>query len=126
MLDYYNDNNKSLWYGHKTNGWNTQIVDALFDGIFGLKRSGVYKITDSDKEYKFEFDVAGVPKDKVDVNVDNFLLTVEAKNKDRYYKYSVHLAEDVNTEQVTAKVEDGILTVTIARGSPKRKRIEVI
>ncbi len=88
-------------------------------------------------------DLPGVKKEDIHLKVENRVLTIEAqrraeekKEEERYYqlerrygKFSraFTLSEKVSAEEVDAKYEDGVLTITLQKDVPEEvvKQIEI-
>ena len=94
--------------------------------------------------YHVEVDLPGIKKEDVDISVDGNVLTISGERKvknevkeDDYYKVeskygkfsrSFTLPEEVNSEKVNAKFEDGLLKITLEKvveKAPEEKVIEV-
>lgn len=110
-------------------------------------------IYELENAYNVEIDLPGVAKDAVTINVEDSVLTVEAQISDSYdkvdkdsedstvktirserfsgtVKRSFTLSEDVNEDSISAKLDNGVLTITLAKRevedeNDKVKRIEV-
>jgi len=90
---------------------------------------------------KIVMEVPGVPKDAVDVNVENDVLSVEARIETTNYNglepvyteypvghfaRSFTLPEQVDQHNITALLEDGVLTLTLnKRPETKPRRIAI-
>lgn len=103
------------------------------------------EITEQEKTYQLKFDLPGVKKEQIKVDVDGDLLTVRAErreekkqeSKKKYlseisygsYVRSFTLPEAVDEKSVDAKFADGVLTVTVPKMETKpekpAKQIEV-
>ena len=91
---------------------------------------------------KVVMEVPGVPKDALDVKIENDVLSVEARIETANYnglepvytEYSVgHFArsftlpEQVDQHNITAQLEDGVLTLTLnKRPETKPRRIAIL
>jgi HSP20 family protein len=86
---------------------------------------------------KIVMEVPGVPKDAVDVKIENDVLSVEARIettnynglKPLYTEYSIgHFARSftlpgqVDQQNITAHLEDGVLTLTLNKRAESRPR----
>jgi HSP20 family protein len=91
-------------------------------------------IEEKDDTYVFVMEMPGLTKKDVEVSVENDLLTVKGgetvENKDEggwlrreirssKFERSFSLGNDVDQENIKAKMEDGILTVTLPKKSDK-------
>lgn len=80
------------------------------------------------KEGKFEFNVAGVPKDKIDIEITKDYLTVTAKSDKYSYLYKEYVGGlDVDVENIKSTLENGILTVELPKTqkTEPRKKIKI-
>lgn len=84
-------------------------------------------IIDSEKEAVISLEVPGANAKTVSVEVKDQILKVEAKSSLTYhgmpliYKRSFQLSDAIDVEKITARTQDGILTVTL----PKSERAKV-
>lgn len=99
-------------------------------------------ITEGEKNYLIRADVPGLDKKEISVTVDNGVLTIEGEKKQErktdegcYYHFersfgkfsrSFALSEDVDSEHIEAKMENGVLELSIPKTEKARpKAIEV-
>ena len=84
-------------------------------------------IIDNEKDAVISLEVPGANAKTVSVEVKDQILKVEAKSSLTYhgmplvYKRSFQLSDAIDVEKITAKTQDGILTVTL----PKSERAKV-
>lgn len=94
----------------------------------------------ADKQgYLFRFDVPGVPKDAIDISVENDLLTVSGERPEPFvaeegrsvvrretlagkFQRAFRLPEDADTQQVTATYADGVLEIRVPRAASVQPR----
>ena len=100
-------------------------------------------IHENDAEYRVTMDLPGVTKDDVNVSVENGTLTISASRREesseefdairreRYvassYSRSFSLSDQVNTDGIKGKLNDGVLTLTIPKAEqaqPRKIRVE--
>ena len=107
------------------------MFDDLLDGVLGLE--GNVNLLDSDKNYVIEVMVPGLSKEDISLTVKNGKMTVKGSKKQtegqKYLKqvfkrypeiYEVIvLPTGIQASGITAKVEDGILEVTIPKSDPE-------
>ena len=89
-----------------------------------------YYVTASDKEWTIEIPLPGMNKENLKVDIEDTLLTIQAnttiKSKAvRNFKCSWHIDEAVDVTGITAKLENGLLLVTLPRIKPTKKNIAV-
>lgn len=128
-----------------------ESFDRLFNEFMSLKNTnGIQslsfnpscEITEEGNNYVLKFDLPGVTKDQVKVEADKDQLTIRAERKEnknsetkkKYlselyygsYTRSFTLPGPVDENQVDAKFENGVLTVTVPKTeSLKAKQIPV-
>lgn len=128
-----------------------ESFDRLFNEFMNLKRtnglqslsfSPSCEISEEDSNYILKFDLPGVTKDQVKVEVDKDQLTIRAERKEekkseskkKYlsemyygsYTRSFTLPGPVDEKRVDAKFENGVLTVTVPKTEAlKAKQIPV-
>ncbi len=111
-----------------------QAVNSLFDlGSFFGTSAGVQLATDvfedADNFYA-RFEVPGVKKEDVKIDLNNGLLsvTVEKRQKSESGEQtstasrSLSVPESVSADKVAAKLEDGVLTVTLPKQEDRKPR----
>lgn len=92
--------------------------------------TGDYYQTSDENELKVEIPLVGVPRENVRIDVTNGVLNIvgEATAKSRFaknFKHAFLLTKDANADAVSAKLENGLLTVTVQRQRPVRKVVNV-
>ena len=128
-----------------------ESFDRLFNEFMNLKRtngpqgmsfSPSCEIAEENNNYILKFDLPGVVKDQVKVEVDKDQLTIQAERKEekksetkrKYlsemyygsYTRSFTLPGPVDEKKVDAKFENGVLTITVPKTeSLKAKQIPV-
>ena len=138
-------NNSSNWL---TNFFDDNFFDTDLMTRFNGTAPAV-NVKETDKEYTMEIASAGLKKEFVRIDLDdegnlnvaleNKMEHKEEKKKEHYlrrefaysnYQQSYVLPEDVDREKISAKVNDGVLTIELPKLSPKKEaeklhRIEV-
>ncbi len=128
--------------------------DRLFDDGFqrffapsaqgnSAARSPALDVSESERAYTVKLDMPGVAKEDVKVSIDGRRVSIEAqlrkdeekKEGDRVvyrerslssYARSFSVASEVDQAESSAKLENGVLTLTLAkRGAPASTRIAV-
>jgi HSP20 family protein len=116
-----------------------RLFDDTFERFFGLApraeggaRTPLLDVAESDKAYTVKLDLPGVEKSDVKVHIDGRRVSIEAESKkdeekkegDRVvyrersvssYARSFTLPQDVNEAESSAKLEHGVLTLTLAK-----------
>ncbi len=83
-----------------------------------------------DNAYYVVAELPGIPKEDIDVRLENAVLTISGERKiskgdaERSFKFrrSVTLGDDVAQDEVTAKHENGVLTITLPKSEERKPR----
>lgn len=127
--------------------YSTDLID-MFDLFLSANpfddtsiKCPIHDIIETDTEYVIEAMLAGVKKEDVTVDVNERRLSIEAERKEvkdlKYnrkesftgkYKRSFIIPNDADIDNISANLEDGVLTVKVPKLSePKetKKKIEI-
>ena len=127
----------------RRNSWLPTVFNDFFDTEFMPKANATapaINVKETEKAYIVELAAPGMKKENFDVNINNEGNLVmkmqnkqEQKEEDKavrylrrefsytHYEQTLILPEDVDKEKITARVNDGVLTVEI----PKENKEEV-
>jgi HSP20 family protein len=149
-----NHNGFPLPFAFRRSGANNSF-DRLFDSVvedyFAPTKSKVahahvaprIDVTESDKAYIVEAEIPGVAKENIKISVDGKNVTLEAEVKReveqkegetvvfaersvKKFSRSFTLATEVDDERTVAKLENGVLTLTLPKKEELRpKQIQV-
>ena len=130
------------------NSWMPTLFDDFLNTDFmprAKSTAPAVNVKESEKAYTMELAAPGIKKEycRVGINEDGNLTIaienkVEHKQEDKHHHYlrrefsysnyeqSYTLPDDVVKDQISAKVEDGILTVTMPKAEPKQKVTKAI
>jgi HSP20 family protein len=76
--------------------------------------SGV-EIARTENGYSVEIGVAGFAPDQIDVTYKDGAVTVSGKSDRRTFTRSLMLSDDIDPDNISARVEHGLLTLTLNR-----------
>jgi HSP20 family protein len=127
-----------------------RLFDDRFERIFAngaaaendATRSPALDVAESDLAYTVKLDMPGVAKEDVKVSIDGRRVTVEANSRkeevkndgDRIvyrersvsnYARTIKLSAEVEQSASAAKLENGVLTLTLSKRSPTAAQISV-
>lgn len=107
-----------------------RIFDGEWDGALAGQRLAADLFEDSEAFY-LRLEVPGVKKKDIRVELDNAVITVSyerrAKSKNNgeeseSFSRSISVPDGVLTDNVHAKLEDGVLTVTLPKAESRKPR----
>src|SRR5438270_568537 len=88
--------------------WNFDPFRALSSNF-----TGGLEISRSETGFVVEIPVAGFKPGQIDITLENDVLLVTGKNEKRSFSRSIVVPDQVDSENIDAKVEDGMLTLTL-------------
>lgn len=116
---------------------------TLFEDLFPLdpfraRRSGNWMtqglqtdIKETEQDYELSVNVPGIPKENIDISLENGYLTITAEQKEehdeektnyvrreRFYRSacrSFYVGEEVKQKDIKAKIEDGVLRLVVPK-----------
>lgn len=102
------------------------LFDQAFDRL-ELSYSSRLKLTEDDSNFYLNLELPGYSQKDLEVTVEDYVLTVKAKNEKRgETSRAISLWDGINFDKVSGKLEDGILTVTLPKlEKVKPKRVEI-
>ncbi|MBQ9312550.1 MAG: Hsp20/alpha crystallin family protein [Bacteroidales bacterium] len=125
----------------RRNNWVPEVFNDFFDTDFMPRINATapaINVIETEKDYKVELAAAGMKKEDFNVTINNegnLSIKMESKkenkeeeNKGRYlrrefsyskFEQTLILPEDVEKEKISAKVADGVLTVTLPKTEVK-------
>ena len=124
--------------------WFPTLFDDFFDNNEWMPRinatAPAVNVKESPKEYTMDIAAPGIKKEFCRVNIDhdgNLVVAIENKlehkeedKKERYlrrefsysnYQQTYTLPDNVDKENIAAKVENGVLTISIPKLTPKEE-----
>ena len=107
-----------------TDMWNFDPFRNFISPMAPL--SGI-NVTRSESGYSVEIPVPGFRPDDIDVTFEDGTVTVNGKGEKRNFTRTLVVPEDVDPEQISAHVENGMLTLTLAlhpKAQPKKIAIK--
>ncbi|MDY6434932.1 MAG: Hsp20/alpha crystallin family protein [Synergistales bacterium] len=124
----------------RTNDWMPSVFNDFFDTDFMPRINATapaINVIETEKDYKVELAAPGMRKDDFQVHINNegnLSIKMESKKeneqkeKGRYlrrefsyskYEQTLILPDDVEKDKISAKVTDGVLTVTLPKSEVK-------
>lgn len=103
-----------------------QPFRAMFPGMSNLGSSIAMDISRTDDGYNVEIPVPGFRPDDIEVSFENDTLMVSGKTERRSFTRVLELPDDVDPDNISGHVENGLLCLHLnRRAEARRRRIEV-
>ena len=115
----------------------TKIFDEFLNESLDItsRKCPAHDVIENDNEFIVEIELAGIKKENINIDTENDVLTIEAERKkdeklkynrkESYvgkYKRSFIFPDNVNGDDIKAKLNDGILTINISKTIDKAKK----
>lgn len=79
-------------------------------------------ITQDEKSFTLCFDVPGVAKDQLGIDIEGSIVRIETREgAPRHYKAAYELPQDIDASQSEAKLDNGVLTLKLGKLVPVSK-----
>lgn len=121
----------------------SRVMNGLFEGSGTTNGRGqawapAVDVWETEDELVYAFDLPGIPEDKIDVQLENDMLTVSAvrertdeKQDDRYYRFerrfgsflrTIGVPQGVTDEDIEARYANGVLEIRVAKPEIQKPR----
>ena len=102
----------------------TNWDNAFFEGdhSYWRRKDNSLNFRESEDNYEFYISLAGFKKEDIAARIDDGRVHITAKDGDSAASYSFALPDEVDASVLSAKHENGLLTITI----PKLERAKAI
>ncbi len=97
------------------------------DAFFSNLKPG-FNVEQDDKAWTVTLDLPGVAKDELSINIEGSIVRIETrKEAKRQFKAAYELPQDIDADASVAKLENGVLALTLAKKVPvsNARQIEV-
>lgn len=110
---------------------------ADLDNLGTTSFTPAYEVIKGEHDYKVLLEVPGVKREDIQLNFERGILSITGEKKKveehsesstRIYssfKESFRLPDDVNEDEISAKLEEGVLEITLKRTEKKKTHIEI-
>jgi HSP20 family protein len=90
------------------------LTDALFQPV-----ARAAKVEQDDEAWTLSLDVPGVAREQIAIDVDGTVVSVKTvEGAPRQYKAAYEFPADIDADATSAKLENGVLTLTVAKKKP--------
>jgi HSP20 family molecular chaperone IbpA len=88
-----------------------------------------FEINKTENGYAVEVPVAGYAPEQIDVSLEDRVLTVTGRTDRRNFTRSLLIPEEIDADTIGAKVEHGMLTITLnvhPKAQPRKINVNVV
>ena len=102
--------------------------ERFVNDAFFANASRGFDVQQDDKSWTVTLDMPGVAREDLGINIEGSIVRIETgAEAKRAYKTAYELPQDIDADASTAKLENGVLTLTLAKKAPvsAARQIEV-
>jgi len=91
-----------------------------FERFLGdVLRSPTQPDTQNGKAFQLSFDMPGVSREQIQIDIDGAVVRIETlPEAPRQYRGVYELAQEIDSQASSAKLENGVLSLTLAKREP--------
>ncbi len=119
----------SLGYRHAYTPAGRSLERFLSQAMQTSRHAGhpAANVEQDDKSVTLTFDVPGIARDQLSIAVEGNVVRIQTKEgATRQYKAAYELATDIDPATSEAKLENGVLTLKLAKVVPVSKSTELV
>ncbi|MDP2032403.1 MAG: Hsp20/alpha crystallin family protein [Polaromonas sp.] len=104
------------------NGALDKFLDDTLASLSGVRANPAATVEDGEKAYSLQLDVPGLTKEQLDIGIEGDVVRISSKAEaPRSVKAAWRFPLEIDTAASTAKLENGVLTLTLAKKIPVSK-----
>ena len=89
------------------------------DAFFGPGLGQAFRLEQDDKAWTVTLDLPGIAREDLAINIEGAIVRIETQAEaKRQYKAAYELPQEIDVDATTAKLENGVLTLTLAKKQP--------
>ena len=97
-------------------------LDRFLDDALTVARQGATQFKDEGTHWSLSLDVPGVSREQLGIAIEGQTVIIETvEGAPRQYKKAYEFAQEVDAAASSAKLENGVLTLTLAKVQPESK-----
>lgn len=97
-------------------------LDRFLDDAIAVAKTAGTQLKDEDKHWELAIDVPGVSREQLNIAIEGATVRVSTvEGAPRQYKKAYEFAQDVDAAASSAKLENGVLTLTLVKLVPQSK-----
>jgi HSP20 family protein len=104
------------------NAFTNQLTGQLTGANASAAGKPSFDLAQDDTSYTFSFDVPGMAKEQLTIGIEGNVVRLESvADAKRQYKAAYELPQDIDVSASEAKLENGVLTLKLAKLVPVNK-----
>lgn len=91
-------------------------LERFLDDAMQAKRQQAHGVVQDDKSYTLSFDVPGITREQITIGIEGNIVRIQTReDAPRQYKAAYELPTDLDVGSSQAKLENGVLTLKLAK-----------
>lgn len=96
------------------------------EAFYGRGPAGAPRLVQDDKAWTVSLDLPGVAREDLSINIEGAVVRIETKAEaSRQYKAAYELPQEIDVEATSARLENGVLTLSLAKQQPVSKARQI-
>ena len=110
-----------------TFGPSLRAFDRFFQDTVPAAAAATTAASDKDDaSFELSFDVPGVSREQLSIGIEGHIIRIETlPEAQRQYKAAYELAQEIDVAKSEAKLENGVLTLRLAKLAPQSKAVRL-
>ena len=101
-------------------------LERFLDEALQVSRHKANIVEQDDKSFTLAFDVPGITREQLSIGIEGNIVRIQSKDEaPRQYKAACELPADIDAGTSEAKLENGVLTLKLAKVTPVSKVTEL-
>ena len=99
--------------------FDRQFERFVNDAFFGNGHGSGFDLKQDDKAWTVTLDLPGIARDELEITIEGPVVRIATKAEaKRRFKAAYELPQDIDAEATSAKLENGVLTLALAKKQP--------
>ncbi len=112
--------------GRQTYAPATRSLERFFNQAQASSRQDSVVTTQDETSYTITFDLPGITKEQLSIGIEGNLVRMASKQgAPRAYQAAYELPQDINVASSDARLENGVLTLKLAKAVPATRLTEL-
>ena len=96
--------------------------ERFFNGALQAPAAKNYSFKQNDTSFTLQLDVPGIPKEQLAIGIEGAVVRIESlADAPRQFKAAYELPQDIDAAASSARLENGVLTLTLHKLAPQNK-----
>ena len=113
--------------GRQTFRQTSRSVDRFLDQAQQVRRQQNCAVEQDEKSFTLSFDVPGISREQLTIGIEGSVVRIQSKDDaPRKYRAAYELPTELDVANSQAKLENGVLTLKLAKLVPVSKASELV